>query len=319
MQQTRVRPMVEGGVLSAVALIFALISAYLPIVGPFVNLIWPVPIILLGVRHGYKWSMLATAVAGVLIAILMHPLHAVSVVVGFGLIGIVLGHAFRADYSPGKTLLWGTLASLISKVAVLAIGAVVMGINPLNMQTDAMSSAVDQALGMYRSMGMSEENLQQMSGSMQAMINLVKIILPAGFGMAAVLDTYLNFVIAKAVLKKLGHQVAPFPPFRRWNLPPFLAYIFILSIVGMYWGKVKEIDMLYKAAMNFQVITSMFLLLQGLALFYFLADKYKLSRFVRGIILVLLLTNGFLTQGVIFAGGFDMAVDYRRLRRLRSE
>lgn len=319
MQQTRVRPMVEGGVLSAVALIFALISAYLPLVGPFVNLIWPVPIILLGVRHGYKWSILATAVAGVLIAILMHPLHAVSVVLGFGLIGIVLGHAFRAEYSPGKTMLWGTLASAVSKVAVLAVAALVMGINPLNMQTDAMSTAVEQALEMYRSMGMSEENLQQMSGSMQAVINLVKIILPAGFGMAAVLDTYLNFVIAKVVLKKLGHRVEAFPPFRLWSLPRYLAYIFILSIVGMYWGKAREIDLLYKISMNFQVITSMFLLVQGLALFYFLADKYKLSRFMRGIILILLLTNGLLTQGVIFAGGFDMAVDYRRLRTPRSE
>ena len=127
MRQTRVRSMVEGGLLAAIAIIFAIISVYLPIIGPFVNLLWPVPIILLGVRHGYKWSIMATVVAGVIISMLVHPLQAVSVVVGFGLIGIVLGYAFRMEFSPAKTMLWGSAASLLSKIALLAIGAAIRG------------------------------------------------------------------------------------------------------------------------------------------------------------------------------------------------
>ena len=131
MTNTRVRPMVEGGILSAVAILFALISVYIPIIGAFVNLIWPVPIILLGVRHGYKWSLMATAVAGILIALLIHPLHAISVAVGFGLTGIVLGHCFRRGYKPVTSVLFGSVASLVSKIIVLSISAVVLGINPL--------------------------------------------------------------------------------------------------------------------------------------------------------------------------------------------
>ncbi|MGI6092081.1 MAG: YybS family protein [Veillonellaceae bacterium] len=315
MQQTRVRPMVEGGVLSAIAIIFAIISAYLPVVGPFVNLIWPVPIILLGVRHGYKWSILATAVAGLLIAMLMHPLHAVSVVVGFGLIGIVLGYAIRAEYSPMKAVAWGTAASVISKVAALAISAAVLGMNPLAMQTDFLGKAVEQAVELYRGFGMTEENIAQIANNMTGLIDLLKVILPAGFILAAVVDTYLNFMIARIVLKKLGHHVEDFPPFKLWSLPRFVGYFFVLSLVGMYWGKSRELVMLYNISANIQVLTSMFLFVQGLALFYYIADKYNLSRLTRGIILVLILTNGFLSQGLVFAGGIDMAVDYRGLRR----
>ena len=315
MQQTRVRPMVEGGVLSAVAIIFAIISAYLPVVGPFVNLIWPVPIILLGVRHGYKWSILATAVAGLLIAMLMHPLHAVSVVVGFGLIGIVLGYTIRAEYPPMKAVMWGTVASVISKVAVLAISAAVLGMNPLSMQTDVLSKAVEQSVELYRGFGMAEENLAQVASNMKGLVDLLKVILPAGFILAAVVDTYLNFMIARTVLRKLGHHVEGFPPFKLWSLPRFIGYFFVFSLVGMYWGKSRELVMLYNVSANIQVLTSMFLFVQGMALFYYVADKYNLSRLTRGIILVLILTNGFLSQGLIFAGGIDMAVDYRGLRR----
>ena len=39
MTQTRIRPLVEGGILSAIAIVFALMSAYLPILGPFVNML----------------------------------------------------------------------------------------------------------------------------------------------------------------------------------------------------------------------------------------------------------------------------------------
>lgn len=318
MKQTNIRSMVEGGLLAGIAILFAIISAYLPVIGPFVNLLWPVPIILLGVRHGYKWSIMATVVAGIIIAMLLHPLQAVSVVVGFGLIGIILGFAFRMEFSPAKTMLWGTIASLISKAALLGIGAVVTGINPFEMQSDVMAKAMEQGVEVYRNFGMAEPELAKMTESMQIMIDLLKIILPAGFIMASVVDTFLNFVIAKTVLKKLGHTMADFPPFKNWTLPEYIVYFFALALVMIYWGKSREITILYTVGMNLQVLTSTLLLVQGLALFYYVVDKYNLSRMVKGIILFLVLTNGFFSQILIVLGAVDSVIDYRRLRLPRK-
>ena len=314
MRQTRVRSMVEGGLLAAIAIIFAVISAYLPLIGPFVNLLWPVPIILLGVRHGYKWSIMATVVAGVIIAMLLHPLQAVSVVVGFGLIGIVLGYAFRMEFSPAKTIVWGSVASLLSKIALLAIGAAIMGVNPFTMQGEVMAQAVQQAVEVYRNFGMAEQDLAKMTESMQAMIELMKIILPAGFIMASVADTFLNFLIAKKVLKKLGHNIPDFPPFKQWTLPSYVVYFFALSLVMIYWGRSRDITLLYNVGMNVQMVANMLLFVEGLALFYFIVDKYNLSRMVKGIILFLILTNGMFSQMIIFVGAAETIVDYRRLK-----
>jgi len=310
--------MVEGGLLAAIAIIFALTSAYLPIVGPFVNLLWPVPIILLGVRHGYKWSIMATAVSGLIIAMLIHPLQAVGVVVGFGLIGIVVGYAFRMEFSPAKTMFWGTIASILSKAALLGIGMAVTGINPFVMQGDLMAKAMEQGIEVYRNLGIAEEQLNQMKESMQSVFEIVKVILPAGFIMASLFDTFLNFLIAKAVLKKLGHNIAGFPPFKNWSLPDYLVYFFALALVMIYWGNSREITLLYQLGMNLQVLSSTLLLIQGLALFYYIVDKYNLSRMVKGIILFLILTNGFLSQILIFAGAVDTILDYRRLRVSRK-
>lgn len=318
MRQTNIRSMVEGGLLAGIAIIFAIISAYLPVIGPFVNLLWPVPIILLGVRHGYRWSIMATVVAGVIIAMLLHPLQAVSVVVGFGLIGIILGYAFRMEFSPGKTMIWGTVASLLSKAALLGIGAAVTGVNPLEMQSDVMAKATEQGIEFYRNLGLAEQELAKISESMTVMIELLKVILPAGFIMAAVVDTFLNFAIAKIVLKKLGNKVPDFTPFKNWILPDYIVYFFALALVMIYWGQSRDITILYRVGMNMQVITSTLLLVQGLALFYYVVDKYNLSRIVKGIILFMILTNGFFTQILIFAGAIDSIIDYRRLRSPRK-
>lgn len=313
-QSRSVTPMVEGGILSAVAIIFAFISAYLPVIGAFINFIWPVPIILLGVRHGYRYSVMATVVAGVLIALLMHPMQAVTVVVGFGLIGIALGHSFRNDHSPVKTIFIGSVASLVSKIAVLAITAAVMGYNPLSMETDSFQAAISQVLDFYRSAGYSEEDLAKTAQTMTTIVDIVKVIFPAGFVLASCFDTFFNYWLAKKVLKRLGYSYSAFPPFREWCLPRWVVVIFLVGLSMMLLGKSNQNDLIYNIGMNIEVSGSVLLLIQGLALFYYLAGKYNLSRFVRGLILVLILTNGLFTQIVIIVGAFDAVVDYRQLR-----
>ncbi|MBP2634765.1 MAG: hypothetical protein H6Q72_672 [Firmicutes bacterium] len=319
MQKNPVRPVVEGGVLTAVAIMFALISTYLPVIGAFVNLLWPVPIVLLGVRHGYKWSLMAVVASGLIIALIMHPLTAVSVVVGFGLIGIALGYGLRQGFSPTKTLFVGAAASLVSKIAVLAISAAVIGFNPLTLQTEGMIKGLETAMDFYRQMGMNAEDMARMEATLKPMIELMKIILPAGFVLAAFVDTFLNYQVAKAVLARLGQTLEPFPPFRRWNMPRFTVYALAVSFVAIYWGKTRELEILYNTGMNIQVVATMLLFIQGMAVVYFLADKYNLSRIVRGIILFLILSNGIVMQALIIGGAFDIIFDYRQLRTPKRE
>lgn len=313
--RTKAIPIVEGGILTAIAIIFALISAYVPILGSFVNFIWPVPIILLGVRHGYRWSIMATVVAGLLIAIMMHPLQALSVVVGFGLIGIVIGHGLKNDYGPVKTLVFGSIASLLSKVMVIFLGTLIMGFNPIDLQNDVMYKSVDQVVNIYRSIGYKEDEITKIAEMLRQTLDVAKIILPAGFALASILDTYINFTVAKMVLKKMGHYIPPFPQLKDWSFPGYMLPIYILSWLFMLVGNhFENIVWLKNAGMNLNMFFATLLLIQGLALFYFFADRYNLSKVVKIIILFMVFSNGFLTQLLIIAGIFDLAMDYRKLR-----
>lgn len=312
-QDTKIRPMIEGGILSAMAIVFAFISAYVPVLGTFVNLVWPVPIILLGVRHGYKWSIMATVVAGIIIALMMHPLHAASVVIGYSLIGIALGYAIRAGFSPVKTLLWGAAASLVSKALLLFISALILGLNPLALQTEGLKATVENAVAIYRAIGIPETQLQQIEDNLSNTVEIMVKVIPAGFVLASIADTYLNFWVAKAVLKKLGVTLPSFPPIKRWGFPVTVLYLYGVSIGLLYLGNSNQLEWLIDTGMNLNALMTVLLIVQGMALFYYFADKYNLPSLLRGIILVVLVFGPFL-QLVAMAGAFDMAIDYRRLR-----
>jgi uncharacterized protein YybS (DUF2232 family) len=318
MHQSNTRPTVEAGIMSAIAVVFALISVYVPIVGAFVTFLWPVPIILLGIRHGFRWSLMATVVAGVLSAILISPLKAVNIVIGFGLIGLVFGHAFRAGFGPFKTILWGSVACLISNLALMGITFVVMGINPLNFQIEAMDKAIIDAIEFYRGVGIPETTITQVQEQFKMMMVMFRMLFPALIVMSAIFQTYLNFILARAVLRKLGHQAPSFPPFKEWALPRELLYIVLAAAATTYLGQYLANDLLGQIGLNVLGGAAILLFGQGLALFYYLADKYNLSRLMRNIILIMILTTAFLQTTLVFAGIFDLAVDYRQLKTPRS-
>ena len=55
MTDYKIKPVTESGILSAITVVMALIGVYVPVVGWVAALVWPLPIILLIVRHGLRW------------------------------------------------------------------------------------------------------------------------------------------------------------------------------------------------------------------------------------------------------------------------
>lgn len=318
MNHTNIKPAVEGGILSALAVIMMLISVYIPLLGVVTAVIWPVPVALLGVRHGLKWSIMAAVTSGVIAAMALQPLTALQMVVAFGSIGVVIGHAFHLNYSPLKTMVAASAISFLGILAVLLLGFLIMGVNPLALQMDVLTETSTQVIDMYRSTGaFSEADLEKISSSLNNSLAYMKIIIPGIMALSAVFYALLNFLATKAVLRKLGQQVQSFPPFRQWYLPRKILYIAAVTAVMYYWGHYRSVAPLGDISMNIGVLLIVLFFVQGLSLFYYLADKYNLSRLTKGIILFLTFTNAFFMEMVFFAGLWDVIFDYRKLRTPR--
>lgn len=307
------RSLTEGGILASIAIIFALISVYIPILGLIVNMIWPVPILLLGVRHGFKVSLMCLAVSGIIIAMLINPLQAISVVLGFGFIGVAIGYAINQHWSPLKTLVVGTVASCLSKAAVLLVGFFVMGINPIAMQLDLMGSSIGQAVEVYEKIGIPPAQIEVLRESLTKVVGMLKYVMPAGFFVASVLDTFINYWLAKKILARLGMHLPDFPAFSSWCIPAWMLWIYGGSMLLVTFYHQTPDNILYHIGTNLQIVSMLALLVQGLANVRYFTDKKGWPKFVRSIVLFLVFFNQLILQIVVLIGAFDLVFDYRKL------
>jgi len=308
----KLAPLTECGALSAIAVVMAL-SVYVPILGNLIVIIWPLPIIILSVRHGLRWGIMASVVSGVVIALLIGSMPAVLLLIGFAPVGLMVGLAYRKKYSAAKVVLSSVCVSIIAKSAVLLILMFLMNIDLFTMQVDMLKKTFEVSLDIYRAAGWSETQMDQMNIDFQKGLQFVTMLFPLMIILMGVLDAYVNFAVAGKILHRLGHKDLPtLPSFEEWRLPVVLVYLYGFSLVGMYWGGTRDLTVLYQISINANMLATFLGLIQGLALVQYAANCYQLSKLMRGIIIILILTNGAFIQILGFTGLFDILFDYRR-------
>ncbi|WP_027405866.1 YybS family protein [Anaerovibrio sp. RM50] len=311
MADVKIKSMTESSLLAAITVIVALAGAYVPLLGDIAILIWPLPILVLVVRHGIKWALLSVLAAGIIMAILIEPMTAVRMVAGFAPPAIALGYGFRKQLPASQTLLISLAAAIIAMLAALAMLFAMTGINPLNMQLEVLEESFNASISAYETMGVPPEKLAEMKDNFGKAFQLVGMLMPLVVVCSGLITTGINFIVGRKVLKRLGHQTPDLPSLDQWRLPVAIFYFFGFSLVGIYWGESRNIELLKQASYNVFFLTSTAGFVQGVAMLSCLL-RNKISRLMFWIIIGFIFINGLIAQLLAFVGLFDMIFDYRK-------
>lgn len=312
MDSYRINPLKEGGLLAALTVVIALAAVYLPLVGPFIAMLWPLPLAVLVLRHGVRQGILAMLVAGAALAMLMEPVIALRLVVGFGPLGLMLGFGYRKGFSGLKLFPMAFAAAMLGELAVLGLIFAVFGNNPFAMLMDGLKEVFNTIFALYEQAGMSEAEIAEGRAQIDTGLTLMSQLGPLLIVLLALVDAAVAFFFGGKVLCRLGHQVPKLPPFAEWRLPKAFAYMFGFAMVGLYWGGTRQIDWLYQLALNADMLALFAGLIQGLALMATVMNRFNVSGFWRWLFYILVLINGLFAQILAFTGLFDMVFDYRR-------
>lgn len=120
-RQNRTKALVESSILTAAAVVLILMCLYLPaffLVGLF---IWPIPITLIYIRHGFKYSLLSLVVTYIITAMTSDPVTALGLVMVYGLLGVVLGYAVNSKKTASVSLVIMSTAAFLSTMAVFKL------------------------------------------------------------------------------------------------------------------------------------------------------------------------------------------------------
>ena len=88
--------LVESAFLASTASLIWLIDYYFRL-GPFLKMLFPLPIALVYLRRGKRASIVTTIVCGLLLGILMGPPRSIVYIIPYGLMGIQLGGLWRRN------------------------------------------------------------------------------------------------------------------------------------------------------------------------------------------------------------------------------
>ncbi|GAB6521855.1 YybS family protein [Bacillus cereus] len=306
MKQTKF--ITEGAALLAIYAILLLISMYVPILGTVVTFALPLPFILLTIRHKLS-NVLVIFVAALFVTIIVsQPMNLVKTTM-FGLIGIVLGYMYKTRKKPVEILIAGTLAYLIGFVLIYVASIKFFNIDIMKQMQSVFSESMVQSEKIVSAIGMpiskeQKELLTQMNDILQSLFPSILVLVSVCF-------SWITVIISGSVLKKLKHDIIPWPKFKDLQLPKSIVWYYVIFILLATFIKVDPTSYLHMVFSNLYVIFALLLVLQGLTFISFLAYRKGFTKGVPIISFIVCMFIPMLFPLVTILGIIDLGISLR--------
>ncbi|MGC9489639.1 MAG: YybS family protein [Thermovirgaceae bacterium] len=314
----RTREVVESSLLVALAVVLFLASYVLPVVGMAFALVCPAPLVVLGLRHSLGRALLGVFVASFLVSVLTGVTGGLFFLLSFGMLGVGLGFFARRLNSSVEILLYGVLVSLAGKLLLMVLIAKITGINPLGLDGGDVNAVMDNVLAVYQRLGMSKEALGVAEEQIRSTLNLLPYVFPALLIMASALDSFLSYVLSRAVMRRIGKgMLPPVPALSYWRFPKNLFWALLVAVLFSMASSIENIpEIIPRIGMNLRILVMILFYLQGLAVAWAYLCHKGVGKVLRYTGVILTLFVPLLTQVTLLLGIIDMWFDLRsRMRR----
>ena len=305
------RGLTEGAVLAALTAVAAAVGLVVPFVG---ILLAPIPVMLLVMRWGMRTAVLAAVVAGLILLQFFGPLVALSVTVIFAPIGLALGWGVRRGIGAQLTVLTGSAAFLLSSLGTLGITIFVLHQDILGQLIRTQVQAWESAQVWAQHMGAPQSRIDEMRSAVALMPQFLRTTFPVLVALGALVWAYLCYVLARSVLRRIGHDIPAVPPILTWRLPAGLASGLLWASAGLSIAS-AVVPRLGGAGLNAVLINLFVFAFQGALLGVTWMNARGIPRFAQIVAGMLVFTSGLLPLlALAILGILDIWYDFRHVR-----
>lgn len=315
-----VRGLTEGAVLAALVALLAFAARYLPLLGLVASFLCPIPLTVLVIRHGARVALLAGLVATALGSIISGPVTGLLIALGFAPTGVAIGVGLRRQMPAATIVLLTGAVALLSLIVGGATASAGIGVDPRVTMREVIElnkRSLDDVVQRYARLGIDtariETTVQMMRDFLDYSVRLIPLLLVVG----SLTNAYLNYEIARAVLRRIGIRAPALPPVSMWGLPSAALWALplgsLLAVIGA-----QRMPAVEAVGVNLAFFVTMALLSQGMLAGWVLMEKYRMPKWYRVVVLLLFLSG---PTGVVvfFLGLADAAFDLRRRWRPAAE
>ncbi|WP_141554961.1 YybS family protein [Bacillus wiedmannii] len=298
----------EGAALLAIYAMLLLISMYVPILGTVVKFALPLPFILLTIRYRLSNAFVIFTAALFITVIVSQPMNLVKTTM-FGLIGIVLGYMYKKQKKPVEILMAGTLAYLIGIMLIYVASIKFFNIDLMKQMQNMLNESMAQSEKIVTAAGMPISKEQK---ELFAQFNdVLQTLFPSLLVMVSVCFSWITVMISGSVLRKLKHDVIPWPKFKDIQLPKSIVWYYVIFILLSTFIKVEPTSYLHMVFSNLYVIFALLLVLQGLTFIAFLAHSKGFTKGIPIISFIVCMFIPMLFPLVTILGIIDLGISLR--------
>lgn len=320
MGRSNTRALTEGAILAAITVVIGIIRFYMPLFF-ILSYFWAVPIIIVGIRHGFRVSIISSIVASVLLSVFTQPVSGLELFISFALPGVVMGYMLNRKIKPATVILVSGVVLAICSAVGIVLTTMVGGIKLFDVYnklfselSTAMTQSMNQAGQIYAQLGISQEEMAKRMPPVDMLISLLKLIVPIMLLWGGMFFAFVNFKATKLVLKRIGHEFEDITPFSQWRLSSrmnnIIVVILLVIAAEMFLLKLPAL-----ASLTYNLFYGVIIiyLILGLSTAIFMLRKYSVPKALRIFILILVALQFSYLLAII--GVFDTAFDFRKLKK----
>jgi len=283
---------------------------FLPLIGELAIFILPAPVAFQRSRYGTGPASFTSAICVALVAGAAGVSGITLSVAGLCLVGLVVGDSMQKGEPFDVAVFKGAIGPVI--ICALLAGAyfLIKGQDPWALLYSGMDKSVTQAVDIYRRMGISQADIDNMLPTMRLVTRVVRDYLPAIVVCGAAMTSFVNAILTARYARRVGVSGWPSKPPSAWTVPDHVVW----GVVASGFLMLPDITELRLVSGNFLAVFAVVYFFQGMAVIETLFDRLKLGRVFRVVSYVVALTQPYIVAMLAVLGLADMWADFRKIR-----
>ncbi|MFW6022853.1 MAG: DUF2232 domain-containing protein [Halanaerobiaceae bacterium] len=286
----------------------------IPLIGVFIYIIWPIPVVYLILKYDSKKALYAILISALLNIIIfglgvdveIGIMFGVNSIIGYGLIGFLLGSAFKEKLSSLKSVLVTIGSVLISNIIILYVFINVYMLN-FNQEINNFKTLLEESLP-----------TEQLPYTIDEYMESIKLLMPSIILISSIITGLLIYYTTIWYLQKKKISVKKYKPIIYWKLPGWWISTGLLFIVLIRYNisllglPVTVANNVVLVANNLIIILLFLIVIEGFSvLLYFLLRLN--SKFINILfVLLFIFFRIIIIPGLLFLGFLDFIFNFRK-------
>jgi uncharacterized protein YybS (DUF2232 family) len=305
---------VAAGV-AATLTIFA-VSIIMPVVGFAFSIFIPLPVLFyrakLGRRNGMIVPLAAAAVMSVVFGGVTMDIFFFS---GLMLLGFAMSEMFEKTVSVEATVAIPCTMVLGAGLVVLILYSIAANQGLGSLVAGYVATNVRLSLELYEGIGMPQETIDAITGSLDQIQYVLVRILPSMAAVSVLFVAWTNLITVRPLMARHGLYVPDFGPLDHWRAPEPLVW----GVIGCGLCMLLPATDIRLIGVNGLLVLLTLYFFQGIAIVSFYFKKKNLPRPIRVILYTMIAFQQLLLLAIVCLGLFDMWINFRKIDKNKQK